>query len=398
MDARLDPWPATVHAPSGGDEGGAIDWWATAHELEPLIVGAEGRPDVETQSPAVVLELAARGLFWMCLPRALGGRDADVLSFMTVVEEVARADGSTGWALMANAIQNMFAAAYCDDDAVRQLFGSTSKAIIAGMLAPCGPAIRGEGGFTVSGALKFGSGIGHADWVSGGALYQDAASGTAEQICYVVPADRAEIARESWDVMGLMGTGSYDYTVPSQFVADGFVYRRSGEPPRRGNATLRLGIKALGASGHCAVALGIGKRALEELVRIVDGGRSRPNAVAVRDQQLFRRDFAAHDGELRAARAYAWEAYGEGLAALEREGALPDEQEQRIRQATTLATEAAHRTVEFAYRWAGSVAMAMTHPLNRCLRDILGAVQHISVDQSSLVDAAPALMASYRTR
>lgn len=41
-----------------------------------------------------------------------------------------------------------------------------------------------------------------------------------EMICYIVPADRVEL-KGNWDVMGLCGTGSYDYEVPEQFISEG---------------------------------------------------------------------------------------------------------------------------------------------------------------------------------
>ena len=40
---------------------------------------------------------------------------------------------------------------------------------------------------------------------------------------YIVPMDRIEL-KGNWDVMGLRGTGSFDYEVPEQFVETGMTF------------------------------------------------------------------------------------------------------------------------------------------------------------------------------
>jgi alkylation response protein AidB-like acyl-CoA dehydrogenase len=157
-----------------------------------------------------------------------------------------------------------------------------------------------------------------------------------------------------------------------------------------------MGIQGVGAAGHAAVALGIAKRALEELVSIVDAGKQRPGVLPVVEQQLFRHDFTMQEGRLRAARAYVFEVFGAGSDEVHRGNALTTEQLQRLRQSATVTTQLAYEVVEFAYRWAGSASLRQRHPLGRCMRDMHAATQHVYVDSNSLVNAADALLDSYR--
>ena len=70
-------------------------------------------------------------------------------------------------------------------------------------------------------------------------------------------------------------------------------------------------------------------------------------------------------------------------------------QYQRIRQASTFATEVARDAVEFAYGWSGSKGLRGPNALARCVRDMHAATQHVYVDSTTLVNAAPTVFASY---
>ncbi len=79
-------------------EAKACSYLETARNLAPLIGELRGRFDRERQLPPELVDvLGTGGLFGMWLPRALGGPELDPLSFLTVIEELSRLDGSVGW-------------------------------------------------------------------------------------------------------------------------------------------------------------------------------------------------------------------------------------------------------------------------------------------------------------
>ncbi len=191
--------------------------------------------------------------------------------------------------------------------------------------------------------------------------------------------------------MGLCGTGSYDYAVTEQTVDEAYTFRLVEDEPQRGGPLYRLGVLGLTAVGHAAFALGVGKRALEELVAVV-GGKQRLGATApVRDQQLFRHDLGVHDAALRAARAFVFEVFDDAQTTLERGEEASVLQRQRLRQATTYATRVAVDTVRFAYTWAGTDALR-TSVLQRCFRDMHAATQHVFVDNDTMTETGRLLL------
>ncbi len=197
-------------------------------------------------SDPVIEALAESGLNHLQVPKELGGLEADVDTTLDVLEELAHQDGSIGWVYMANANATAMCSMF-DPDVARPMLEGRPDVVCAGQFVSRGKARRADGGFQVHGRFQFGSGIARATWIGGGALVRDADgnpetndAGMPKVLAFVVPSDSVEITG-NWDVMGLRGTGSFDYSIPEQFVEDGpellalrrrAALRRRRVPPR----------------------------------------------------------------------------------------------------------------------------------------------------------------------
>src|SRR2546423_9611915 len=146
----------------------AVNPLELARELAPLLEEhAAANEDGVTLAAPVVAALHDRGLFHLLVPAAFGGSEAPVRTAFEVFEEVARADGATGWSLMAGAIYLAVAAGYLPDAGARAVLADP-RAVAAGQVAPLGVAHRKRGGagggWTVEGRFGFASGGLHASW------------------------------------------------------------------------------------------------------------------------------------------------------------------------------------------------------------------------------------------
>src|SRR5262249_31583604 len=157
-----------------------------------------------------------------------------------------------------------------------------------GQFAPRGSATRVDGGYRVAGRYSFASGSDHAGYLAGGVLDADA----GRLLAVFVPRERAVLLGD-WDVLGLAAPHSVDYEIPEQVVDEGWLFGLLDAEPQRGGDVYRLGVLSLTSVGHCAFALGVGRRALDEIVEIVSA-KQRLGAEPVRDQQLFQHDLAMH--------------------------------------------------------------------------------------------------------
>src|SRR5262250_2201045 len=115
-------------------------------------------------SPPVVSALADAGLFRMGLPADLGGLEVSPLTFYRAVEAVATLDGSAGWCVFIGA-SSAFAGAFLSNEAAEEIFGSDSRVVTGGSVAPVGKALVRDGGYVVSGRWPYASGCQHSSWV-----------------------------------------------------------------------------------------------------------------------------------------------------------------------------------------------------------------------------------------
>ncbi|HUP74141.1 MAG TPA: acyl-CoA dehydrogenase family protein [Acidimicrobiales bacterium] len=368
-----------------------------ARSLSPLVEREAASAEAAGTLPESLIDaFRESGLFALQIPRALGGFEADAETSLAVYEEVCRADGSAGWTLLANASTSAFATTYTSDEAVQAMFAA-GMPTHAGQFSPRGRAIATDDGYTVSGHYSFGSGSAHADWVGGGALEmvdgepRMLAPGRPAIRVFFVPRDHVEFAG-NWDVLGLVGTGSYDYVVPEQYVDAGFTFDLIAGRPLRGGPIYRIGVLGLALIGHAGFALGIGRRAINEVTAIARIKQRMGAATRIGDRERFQFELGRFDAALRSARSFVFESFGDAQAQLDRGDDLAPADFVRLRQATTYATHVAVDVTRFAYSFAGTDPIRTPSALGRCFRDIHAASQHLVVDDVTLVLAGQSLV------
>lgn len=351
--------------------------------------------------------LIEAGLFLILIPEEYGGAGLDSVSYLKIVQEISRADGSAGWAFMANAGSMGVAAGFTNPEGAKELFGGDNKAITAGMVVPTGSGVKVEGGYRVSGRFQFASGSAHASWIGAGFITHDDdgnpvtdADGQPDARIAWIPREQVEFLG-NWDVMGMKGTGSYDYQVSDQFVPERFTMSAFSTTPVRPEAVYKIGLTGLGIGSHAPVALGLAERALQEIAKIA-AVKSRPGYDGpIGNSDLFRIDFARHEAMYRAAYAYVYEVFDDAERTAANGQDITAEQRARLLQAATWVQDVSSDIVQFAHRWAGSTTVRNPSeknpsPLGRILRDSAVATQHALIDRMTLSGAAEPIMPRYQ--
>lgn len=371
-----------------------------ARELRELIETEAAKPEnAGTMSLVAVEALRQQGLFWLLVPETLGGSDASTVTFIEMVEELASSDAPTSWSLMANSVATMVAATYSSDAHVARMFGGDRLPIMSSTYAPTGKATFADGIYRASGTHNWGTGIGHADWVSGAnVVFENGApvmqaDGKPKVVGAFLRKDQIELAG-NWDVVGLQATGSVDYIVPEQDIPEDWTFNQYWTEPKRASRSANLGTLVVVCAGHTAVMLGIARRALHEAAMAASKKKRLYSADCIANTPVFQNDFLKHEALFQAARARTIDIFAEADRLAEVGQGLSDLQIQRVRQVTTWTHQVCKDVVNYAF---GSVSSALRNPspLGKCLTDIAVAAHHIIAGPMSLIEAAPPIIAGW---
>lgn len=339
-------------------------------------------------------------LFWMLVPAEYGGGGQGIAPYIATIEELSRADASTGWSFMANSGSIGAAAGFLSDSGVEKLFGGADKGITAGQLAPMGKGSPAEGGFVAGGTFQFGSGSTYATWMGGGFAVMEEGkprrlpNGELEMRVGFFPRESVEF-HGNWNVSGLVGTGSYDYVIPEQFIPDDLTFERQSVVPVRPEPVFALGLAGIAVAGHASVALGLMKRALSEVAVITHGKKRVGYPVPVGEYPVFLQEFARHEASYQAARRYVIGAFSDAENAAAAGHTLTTVERARMRQAATWTHAVASDVVGFCRLWGGTQAFRNPSVLGRVVRDMNVATQHVLIDPVTLTDAGGPILESY---
>ncbi|MGY5885693.1 hypothetical protein [Modestobacter lacusdianchii] len=352
---------------TGFDAGAVLRDAAALHDL----VDASGPENDRAGRIAepVVEALYASGAISVFTPRELGGAEMTPRQSMDLFRTLSYADPSTGWVTMALGLATGLAGAFFGRDAAEELF-ATPRLGIAGQGTRPGRAVPVDGGHLVSGQWAFASGIKHATHLHTAA----ADTVTGESRFFIVPVEQVTFI-ENWDVLGLRGTGSIDYTLTDVFVPADHSYPSLSTEPVTGGDLYRIGIGNFASLNHGAWALGVGRRLLDELAAVVRAKAGQPGGQASSDS--FAEQYAAAEVRLRAAQALLYEVWEEIEAVLAAGDAVPLRLETLNRVALNNATWSTHAIAEFVYRSGGTGALR-SGTIQRLFRDVHGGTQHIS--------------------
>lgn len=353
--------------PVGAAEGMAPAIAARAQEIEEL----------RRLPPDIAEQFTDAQLFRLSIPAAYGGLEVHPSVIVRTIEAMSRADGSAGWCLMIGAITGV-GSAYLPADEARTIYGPPDS-VTGGVLAPKGHAVAVDGGYRLTGRWQWGSGCQHSTWLQLSAVTDDDPPKVRQ---YYLPASDVTI-HDTWYATGLRGTGSNDLEVQDVFVPTSRTISVVDSAVHDG-PLFRFPVFGLLAVGVAAVALGLARAAMDEVVTLAGAKTATGQSRRLAERPTVQSDVAEAEAALQAARALMFDAIDQAWERAAKGDELTLDDRARLRMAATHATRTSARVVDAAYGIGGGTSVYESSPLQRYFRNVHVVTQHMVVAPATL--------------
>jgi alkylation response protein AidB-like acyl-CoA dehydrogenase len=166
--------------------------------------------------------MKAAGNIRLLQPAKYNGFEVHPREFAETVMATASLDPAAGWI---NGVVGVhpYQLAYADPRVAEEVWGQDVDTWVASPYAPQGVAKPVDGGYIFNGRWQFSSGTDQCEWIILGAMLGDADGRPLmppQMLHMILPRKDYEIVDDSWNVVGLRGTGSKDVIVRDAFVPD----------------------------------------------------------------------------------------------------------------------------------------------------------------------------------
>lgn len=328
-------------------------------------------------APSLVSHLADTGLFRMGLPKFLGGWEDNPVEVLKAYELISSAEAAAGWSVWNNHLACTFGR-FLDEDSMREIYKNPSH-VYANSARPEGVAEIVPGGYNINGRWTLVSGSEISDWfalrclVTGDGLPKTLGPGAKLKLFFIPKAAVKVI--DTWHVGGLRGTGSHDIKVENHFVQEAYAVDFES-PVAIDNAYSRLPIGCYNSAGNAAIALGIFKAAMDDLIkicfeRITPGknpdlrDRDRIQSIVAKSKAMYK----SMRGQLHDSMSVIWEESIKG-------NYYSDEQLADVWSSSVQAAETSRTMVSEIYAAAGTVSLYTENMIERAHRDVHAVLQH----------------------
>ncbi|WP_216902415.1 hydroxylase, partial [Nocardia alni] len=268
----------------------------------------------------------------------------------------------------------------------QELWGENPDTWMASPYAAQGTAVPTDGGWIVKGHWNFSSGTDHCDWVVLGTLVCDEKGAPVQpptMMHVVIPRKDYTIVDDSWDVIGLSGTGSKDVIVDGAFIP---AYRTIGadevaegevaaERAGRTETLYKMPFWAMFPLGITAAVIGICEGAL---AAHLDYQRNRISAMGVRikDDPYVLSAISENAADIAASRTQLLDGVSRLYDKIDAGESVTFEDRSFVRRNQVRSAWRAVSAVDEIFARSGGNAARRTNVLQRFWRDAHVGLQH----------------------
>ncbi|MBT7957525.1 MAG: hypothetical protein HN731_20160 [Rhodospirillaceae bacterium] len=339
-----------------------------AQALIPNLRSRTARCEDERRIPQENLdEMFEAGLFNTMKPKRYGGYEMGWETLCDLTLAIGEGCGSTGWIMGVCGGHPLMVINF--DFAVQdEVWGANPNAIISSAKMTSGSFKKVDGGYLGNGIMAISSGSQHADWFFAGGSQID---GSDKPLSTLIPLTDVTIL-DSWQVVGLAGTGSHDLEMKDVFVPDSHAYIGGERPPGAGlydNGVYKVGHRALGPYTLAAVVVGMAAGALDIFVTDIIDRTSRHGA-KIADFQSLQLRIAESSAELDAAKLLIRQNTREAMTYIGEGKPVPRDPHARLIMEGSYASVLACKAIERIFYAGGAGELFLDRHLQRIFRNV----------------------------
>ncbi|MBF4477650.1 acyl-CoA dehydrogenase family protein [Rhodococcus rhodochrous] len=336
------------------------------------------------------------GVVRLLQPKEFGGLEAHPREFAETAMAIGAMDGATGWVSGIVGV-HPWEMAFFDPKAQEEVWGENPDTWIASPYAPMGVATPVDGGYILNGRWSFSSGTDHCDWVMIGAAVGDKDGNRLnppQSLHVLLPRSDYRIDHDSWNVVGLRGTGSKDLIVENAFLPEyrtlraervmgGVAWQDAG----RDETLYKFPFSCIFPLGITSSLIGIAEGALN---CYIESQRERVtvSGTAIKQDPYVLSNLGDAAAEIAASRAALLETVDRFWDLTERGIEVTFEQRAIGRRTQVAAAWRAVRAVDEIFSRAGGGALQLSNPLQRFWRDAHAGLSHAIHVPGSIFHAA----------
>ncbi|USI90865.1 acyl-CoA dehydrogenase family protein [Rhodococcus pyridinivorans] len=336
------------------------------------------------------------GVIRLLQPKEFGGLEAHPREFAETAMAIGAMDGATGWVSGIVGV-HPWEMAFFDPKAQEEVWGENPDTWIASPYAPMGVATPVDGGYILNGRWSFSSGTDHCDWVMIGAAVGDKDGNRLnppQSLHVLLPRSDYRIDHDSWNVVGLRGTGSKDLIVENAFLPEyrtlraervmgGVAWQDAG----RDETLYKFPFSCIFPLGITSSLIGIAEGALN---CYIESQRERVtvSGTAIKQDPYVLSNLGDAAAEIAASRAALLETVDRFWDLTERGIEVTFEQRAIGRRTQVAAAWRAVRAVDEIFSRAGGGALQLSNPLQRFWRDAHAGLSHAIHVPGSIFHAA----------
>jgi len=346
-----------------------------------LVADARDGERARRVSARIGTALAEAGFGRLCLPGDTAGDGIDATTLLRVMEELAAADAAVALVVFNNCLPALVSRHL--DDAVRaEIFGDP-RAMYANSTRPSGRAIATGDGYRISGQWQLVTGCQLAQWFGLMTLEWDEETnsvvkvdGSPRLLMAMLPAAEVEIV-ETWDAVGVRGSGSHDVTVSEAHVSGDLVVDFRSPNRLTDCAIGRMPWMTTLAGAHGAISAGLARAATTAFLELMEGKKSTDTGAALTEHPGLQLEFLDVNEACQAARDRLFSTTQAVWAHAVDGSSPPVDAITDVFGAARLTANAAKSLTDVVLRWGGTAALDADGAIQRAWRDVHAINQHV---------------------